>query len=186
MIEIENVGVWWTSQLFTIASFDSRLLPALVYFQLLPLLAFFRPILPPQVYVSLTLPRYFFLTPICVGCLCHLLSSLSASELLLQHCVLSSCAIHCNSSWSKWWATISEILLSCFSLQVEHPQRLAGTSACFLHWMHGPQVREGIRVPFACSQERIVLQASPKGCLSLRFLPTNSFFCLFVLKRLLT
>lgn len=81
MIKIENVGVWWTSQQFTIATFDSRLFPALVYFHLLPLLEFFRPVLPPQqVSVSLTLPHYVFLTPICVGCLCHLVSSLRAKR----------------------------------------------------------------------------------------------------------
>lgn len=97
--------------------------------------------------------------------------------------LLGSCATHCNGSQSRGWATVSEILLSCFSLQVEHPQQLSGTSACFLQRMHVWQVRDGMRVPFVCSQEKIVLQASPEGCLSVRFFPAKS---LFVLKRLLT
>lgn len=102
MIEIENVGVWWTSQLFKIASFDSRLPPAAVCFQLLPLLAFFHPILlPQQVSASLTLPRYFSLTPICVGCVCHLVSSRRASEPLSQHYALSSRAIRRGGSRSR-------------------------------------------------------------------------------------
>lgn len=75
MNEIKNVGVWWTLHRFTIASFDSRLLPALFYFQLLSLLEFFCPVLAPQqVSVSLALPRSFSLAPTCAGC--HLSSSL--------------------------------------------------------------------------------------------------------------
>lgn len=119
MIETENVGVQWTSQLLPIASSDSRLLLALFYFQLLSLLEFFCPVLAlEQVSVSLALPCSFFLPPTCVGCPS---AHLCARKLLLQHCRLSACAIPCNSSWSRRWTTMSEICLSCFSLQVEQP-----------------------------------------------------------------
>lgn len=87
MIEIENEGVQWTSQLFPIASSDSRLLSALFYSQLLSLLEFFCPILAPQqVSVSLLL----FPNPTCVGC--HLSSSVcqraAAAALQAQLCAI--------------------------------------------------------------------------------------------------
>lgn len=95
MIAIENEGVQWTSQLFPIASSDSRLLSALFYFQLLSLLEFFCLILGPQQdSVSLLL----FPNPACAGC--HLGSSVCQRP-RLQLCGLSSCAILCSSSWSR-------------------------------------------------------------------------------------
>lgn len=73
-------------------------------------------------------------------------------------------------------------LLSCFSLQVEHPPWPSGTSSGFLWWMEA--CKEGYESSLHLqSGEKRVLQASPKGCLSVRIFPTKSFF---VLKMLLT
>ena len=98
MVEIQKVGVWWTSQLFTIAFSDSSLLPALVYFQLLPLLEFFFPILSPSAGIC------FCDAPALPLCWLPLPSRLTSvcQRAVLQHRVLGSCATRCNGSRSRW------------------------------------------------------------------------------------
>lgn len=142
MIEIENEGVQWTSQLFPIASSDSRLLSALFYFQLLSLLEFFCPILAPQqVSVSLLL----FPNPTCAGC--HLSSSVCQRP-RLQLCGLSSCAIHCSSSWSV------KSLSAASKFRWSTPRGPLGPVQASLDGCMASTQRKDMRSPFIFSQEK--------------------------------